>query len=297
MRRYASTAAPCAGRVRQWLGAVQAATIDGPCLAASRYLVGVWKRLVWFHHRDQPRRCGRVAFTRRQPDGSWQIATIAPDGSDLQVLTTGNGVSEAPSWSPDGTWIAYDYAPTFPTDETWHTSLCRMNADGSEPSLLGDPDTFDVEPRISPGGSRVVHTCFTFDDKGAHSNLVVRDLAWGEETMITAAGDAVEHPNWSPDSEWIIYDQAPELGASLPRPQIERIAADGSGEPEVLVQGTVGGFKPWYSPDGDRILFGCIGASGDDAMCLADADGTNLVTLVDEPGVNENHFSWGAAAP
>ena len=240
----------------------------------------------------------RLAFTQGQPDGSWQIATIAADGGDLQVLTTGDGVSEVPTWSPDGTWIAYDYAPTLPADDSWHTSLYRMNADGSDPILLGDPNTFDVEPRISPDGSRVVHMRLIFDDQGAHSNLVVRDLASGEETMLTAAGDAVEHPNWSPDGEWIIFDQTPELGAALPRPQIERIAADGSGEPEILVEATEtrSGFKPWYSPDGDRILFGCTGAGGDDAMCLADADGTNIVTLVDEPGVHENHFSWGVAA-
>lgn len=31
-------------------------------------------------------------------------------------------------------------------------------------------------------------------------------------------------------------------------------------------------------------------------MCMADADGTNVVIFVDEAGINENHFSWGVAA-
>jgi hypothetical protein len=66
----------------------------------------------------------------------------------------------------------------------------------------------------------------------------------------------------------------------------------------VLYEGTEtqGGFKPLYSPDGKQVLFGCVDATGDDGMCLADADFTEVVTLVDDPTVNENHFSWGVAA-
>ena len=241
----------------------------------------------------------RLAFSQLEADGSWQIATIAADGTDLHVLTSGPGVSEAPSWSPDGSWIAYDCAPTLPTDDQWHTSLCRMNADGSDPTLLGEPDTFDTEPHISPDGSRVVFTRWTSDAAGEHTTLMVRDLDSGDERAIPAAGNAIEHPNWSPDGRWIIYNLGSFMTDKVLKDQIERIAADGSGEPEVLFAGTAtqGGFKPRYSPDGERVVFGCVGAAGDEAMCVADADFTTVVTLFDQPGVNENHFSWGVTAP
>ena len=69
----------------------------------------------------------------------------------------------------------------------------------------------------------------------------------------------------------------------------------------MLFEGTAsqGGFKPWYSPDGSRILFGCFqeGASSTDAACLMDDDGSNLEILVDDPQVHENHFSWGPPSP
>ena len=37
----------------------------------------------------------RLAFTQYQADGTWQIATMAPDGSDVRVLTKGLGTDGA----------------------------------------------------------------------------------------------------------------------------------------------------------------------------------------------------------
>ena len=224
---------------------------------------------------------------------------MAADGSDVRVLTSGEGISEVPTWSPDGTWLAYDYSPTLPIDHpSFHTVLYAMDADGSDPGLLGDPDTFDVEPRISPDGASVLFERLTFPADHQRAALMVRDLATGEERTIDAAGGAVEHANWSPDGQWIVYDVAASMTGEVPNDQLERIAADGTGEPVILLAGTPtqAAFKPWYSPDGSRILFGCIGPHGDDAACLMDADGSNVTFLVDEPGVYENHFSWGVAA-
>lgn len=68
--------------------------------------------------------------------------------------------------------------------------------------------------------------------------------------------------------------------------------------PEILVQATVtqAAFKPAFSPDGERIIFGCIGRAATKPMCMADANGANVVILVDDPKVDENHFSWGVAS-
>lgn len=241
----------------------------------------------------------RIAYSLAQPDGSWQIATMAADGSDVRVLTDGPGISAVPSWSAAGSWITYAYSPTQPEDASlhnFHTVIYRMNADGSGQEPLGDPEAFDAEPRLSPDGASILFQ--RLNDGQTESVLMVRDLATGDERVIEAAGTAVSHPTWSPDGEWIIYNHAAWITGNYADEHVQRIRADGSGEPVVITDSTLTGaaFKPWYSPDGSRIVFGCIGPTGDDAICLIDADGSNFEILVDEPRVHENHPTWGVAA-
>src|SRR5206468_7005749 len=53
----------------------------------------------------------KLAFGLRDPsddgDYQWDVATVAPDGSDLTKLTSWKGWDHVPVWSPDGRWIAF----------------------------------------------------------------------------------------------------------------------------------------------------------------------------------------------
>ena len=236
----------------------------------------------------------RLAFTQLQPDGTFQIATSAPDGTDVKVLTAGAGADNA-SWFPDGSLIVFQRQSGSFTDPDFHTTLWWMNSDGTNLRQVGDPEAFDIEPKVSPSGSEILFTRLTFENDQARQQLVSRSIATGEERVLPA-GRSVEHPSWSPDGRWIAYNISPALGGAAPNDQVMRIPADGSGPAEMLFEGTddQGGFKPVYSPDGRRILFGCfLAASATDAVCLMDADGANFDVLVDEPSIDENHFSWG----
>lgn len=237
----------------------------------------------------------RIAYSVKVPDGSVQIATMASDGTDVRILTTGPGVRAWASWSPDGSWIAYAYSPTLPDEPGFRTVLHRIDADGSGHAPLGEVDTYDREPRISPDGGSVL---FVRDhDERNESVLMVRDLETGAERVIDSAGTVADHPSWSPDGAWIVYNIAGWRTGNLADEHLQRVSADGSGEPIVLTDQTLtrAAFKPSYSPDGKRIVFGCIGGHDDDALCLIDHDGSNFGVLIDEPGVNENHFAWGVS--
>jgi Tol biopolymer transport system component len=239
----------------------------------------------------------RLAFTLVAGDGSSQIATVAADGTELQLLTSGPGVHETPSWSPDGTWIAYGHSPVLPWQEGHHTVLYRIDADGSNPTLIGDPDAFDYEPKISPDGTEVLFQRWV--GEGQPSPLVALNLASGDERTVTAAGGL--NAAWSPDGTRIVMQTDPRDGGVWG--PVITIAADG--DPDSAVElypggSERGGFKPAYSPDGRHVAFGCGSGAGtddyDEAICVVDADGGDAEVLVDTVGVWENEVAWGVAA-
>ena len=57
---------------------------------------------------------------------------MKPDGSDLRVITSGVGIHEVPSWSPNGRRIVFDFSPEpTPSAPGFETRLWTMRADGS----------------------------------------------------------------------------------------------------------------------------------------------------------------------
>ena len=237
----------------------------------------------------------RIAFSILMDDESWQVATIAADGSDLHILTSTTGYAETPDWSPDGSWLIYATSPMKcsrdPLCDSLHETLWRMNADGSDQRQIGNPaaSVWDWEPRLSPDGREVVFV----RERGepAHDDrfvLMIRNLETGQERVATVDTRDLEHPDWSRDGRFIIYHKEP--GGP-----IERIPADDpTATPEILAGDASSGFyKPAYSPDAKNIVFGCDGS-----VCRIAADGSKMVVLVEAPpGVEFNHFAWGVAPP
>jgi len=242
----------------------------------------------------------RLAFSIVMDDGSWQVATMNVDGTGLRILTSTAGFAETPDWSPDDDWLVYSNAPVKCSTDDWSAcitqngeryTITRMSADGSDPQPIGERDTVDWEPRLSPDGTKVVFSRFHVPD--GLQTLVVRDLASGDEHESTGRTLDLEHPDWSPDGRWIVYNPTCAPGTG-PCEQIERVPADDlNAKPVILyaADDAHAGIKPAYSPDGSRITFGCMGP-----LCVMDADGTNVATLVEVPGTELNHFAWGRLA-
>jgi Tol biopolymer transport system component len=248
---------------------------------------------------------GRIAFDFFERDGDEQIATMNPDGSDLRVITSGRGIHELPSWSPSGRRIVFNHSPKLPDEPGFETRLWTMRADGSRARQLPmRRPGFDVEPKYSPDGRWIAFMRLRPPSEGhdwrsailvvpARGGRVRRITPWGE----FASHDYPEHPTWSPDSQWILFNLSPDGTIQAMRP-------DGRERHTIVpARRGFGGHKPWYSPDGTRILFMCETQGTlrkprkdhNEDICVMDADGTDIVNLTNTPRIFENWPSWGPA--
>jgi len=185
-----------------------------------------------------------------------------------------------------------------------------MRADGSRarPLPVRRPG-FDVEPRYSPNGHWIAFARLRPPTRtrpfqtalmivGARGGRVRRLTRWSDYPDQPTPSDVIpEHPTWSPDSRWILFNVGPNGTIQAMRP-------DGRDRHTILeARPGFGGHKPWYSPDGTRILFMCETqgtlpdppAGHNEDICVMDADGTDVVNLTNSPGVFENWPSWGPA--
>lgn len=235
----------------------------------------------------------RIAFDFFDSDGNEQIATMTADGDDLRTITSGPGFHEVPSWSPDGSRIVFDFSPDpDPNAPGFQTRLWTMRADGSQARPLPMwPAGFDVEPRYAPNGRWIVFDRLTFTSDGEQRQAVfIVGAQGGRARQLTPWELNAEHPTWSPDSRWITF--------ASPEGTIEAMRPDGRRRHTILAAtDSLGGHKPWFSPDGSRMLFMCAitdphGNYNED-ICVMNADGSNLVNLTNTPGTFENWPSWG----
>ncbi|MFA6109203.1 MAG: leucine-rich repeat domain-containing protein [Candidatus Latescibacterota bacterium] len=82
----------------------------------------------------------QVAFSVYK-GGSIEIYAIDADGGDLRRLTRLQGVAKASSWSPDGKYIAFEWASTWQLPE-----IFVMDADGNNPTNLTRSRSSDRSP-------------------------------------------------------------------------------------------------------------------------------------------------------
>jgi Tol biopolymer transport system component len=241
----------------------------------------------------------RIAFDFFDRDGDVHIATAWRDGSDVRVLTSGRGIHEVPSWSPSGRRLVFDFSPERDTNSpTFETRLWTMRADGGQARALPMRNPgFDVEPRWSPNGRWITFIRLRIRPNSFSAAVLVVPSKGGRARQLTRWGQEAEHPTWSPDSRWIVFNLGP-VGT------IKAVRRDGSQRRTILpARRGRGGHKPWFSPDGSRILFMCENqgllpdppADYNEDLCVMRRDGSHVVNITRTPRVHENWPSWGPA--
>ena len=216
----------------------------------------------------------RVAFRSLRRDRNDEIYVINSDGSNLTRLTNTPGENTAPTWSADGSQIAFRSNLLAPNDPA-QIFMYVMGADGSNPHRFTQSSGF--APRWSLDGSQIVF--LTFSNNLTSLNSMNAD---GTQARVIKTNPAKEIQSavWSPDGTQIAF-----LSQKTPADPIEvdLISADGKNQHSLTpgYQVVFGGLS--WSPDGQKLLFSMHGdgksLTGALQLYTVDADGSNLNKL------------------
>ena len=216
-------------------------------------------------------------------DGDYALFEMNADGEGQSRLTESDSdpsdpaglfFQVEPSWSPDGSRIA------FASQRSGNFDIYVMNADGTETrkvtSTKGNDShptwsSFGSDPRVRAGRRRVHHERGRGPDVTRISDPLVEE----------------SDPAWSPDGTWIAYVRRTP---GTPVREIWLMRPNGSQRHAVTSQGARA-FTPAWSPDSSRIVFSSNADSDVYALFAVGADGKGLRSVA--PTVGDNFEpSW-----
>jgi dipeptidyl aminopeptidase/acylaminoacyl peptidase len=218
-------------------------------------------------------------------DGSKPVRVTGGYRPETSILD--NVGWRSPTWSPDGTRIAYTFSPKrgLPRD-VW-----VMNADGSDRQRVArtrDCDEADVD--WHPMRAQLVTNC-VWGWGARHPRLMNLD-GTVRKLLPSKARVGTDSPDWSPDGRRIVFAEFFPESAAI------SVVKGSGGTPVRLTHDQYLNWQPAWSPDGRRIAFVRVlpelkrdgpSVSSDGAeIFLMNANGTGLTRLTHSNGAEQS---------
>ncbi len=217
-----------------------------------------------------------------------QVWVVDADGSNTLNLTqNANMHSEHPTWSPDGSQIAFHaYEPGGLGD------IYIMNADGSGVTNVTNSSIGDWWPSWSSDGETIA---FHSTEPGIPPYIsTIKTDGSGRAELFRDESVFFRNPSWSPDGETIAFQSNLESAVSW---EIMIADADGSNPRSVtnLAESGIHHRFPTWSPDGSQIAFDSNrdgGNGGNYDIFVVSIDGTGLTNITNDESFTAIFPTW-----
>jgi TolB protein len=250
--------------------------------------------------------------------GRHELQVADADGFNAQSVLASQEPIMSPSWSPDGSRIAYvsfdqkkpivvvqnlaqgttkvvanyrgnNSAPAWSPDSRFLavalskdglTQIYRIPAAGGEPERLTESSGIDTQPAFSPDGQSIAFT----SDRGGSPQIYRMPAAGGAPQRLTFEGSYNVGPRFSPDGKSIAFVQRD--GGRFRIASLELA----TGQVSVLTDGTLDD-SPTFAPNGKMILYEAqVGGRGQ--LAAVSGDGRVRQRLTSSVGDVQDP-SWG----
>lgn len=216
------------------------------------------------------------------PELAEAMRRTAPEETVPQV-----GVPDLPALPTGASRIVFSSKPE--DGSTRSPEIYVMNGDGSGRTRLTTNDDTDIEPALSPDGTRIA---FVSDRDGNYEIYTMR--VDGSDLRRLTHDNKVDpvtrdmSPAWSPDGTRIVFSSMRTGSYDL-----YVMNADGSGVTNLTNSPRASDVHPHWSPDGTRIVFTSTATRGESPdIYVINADGSNLTNLTGRPGSPDLSPEW-----
>jgi Tol biopolymer transport system component len=215
----------------------------------------------------------------RDGHGCDQIYTMNIDGSNVKMISNGDGRTTCSYFFPNAKRVLYSSTylgdkqcpprPDFSKGYVWAVyptfDIFTAKPDGSDLKQLTNTPGYDAETTITRDGKKLVFTSmrdgdldiYTMDADGKNVRRLTNELGYDGGPFWSYDGKQIVYRANHPQTDQEKADYAGLLKKNLIRPttlEIWVMNADGSNKRQVTSNGKAN-FGPYFFPDGKRIIF------------------------------------------